>query len=168
MAKDEAGKKNLEALKRELHQREIEVLSSRVERYPMDANLKYELATRYMKSKENKKAIPLLQQATVDQRREPQVRVALGKCFIAEKQLKLGRYQFEKAAEKISPHDNGPLYCEAHYILGRLCEDAGDLDKAETAYSDVLSVDYSYKDTRERLERLQRGGDGKPKDGPGE
>lgn len=168
LAKDEAAKKNLEALKRELHQREIEILSSRVERYPMDANLKYELATRYMKSKETKKAIPLLQQATVDQRREPQVRVALGKCFIAEKQLKLARYQFEKAVEKINAHDNAVLYCEAHYILARLCEDGGDSDKAETSYSDVLSVDYSYKDTRERLERLQRGGDGQPKDGPGE
>jgi Tfp pilus assembly protein PilF len=121
-----------------------------------------------MKSKETKKAIPLLQQATVDQRREPQVRVALGKCFIAEKQLKLARYQFEKAVEKINAHDNAVLYCEAHYILARLCEDGGDSDKAETSYSDVLSVDYSYKDTRERLERLQRGGDGQPKDGPGE
>ena len=26
-----------------------------------------------------------------------------------------------------------PLYCEAHYILGRLCEDEGELDKAETS-----------------------------------
>jgi len=58
----------------------------------MDANLKYELATRYMKSKETKKAIPF---AAGDGRpgREPQVRVALGKCFIAEKQLKLARYR---------------------------------------------------------------------------
>ena len=128
----------------------------------MDASLKYDLATRYMKSKDYKKAIPLLQQATVDQHREAQVRVALGKCFIAEKQLKLGRYQFEKAVEKVNPHDNAELYCEAHYILGRLYEDEGELDRAETSYSDVLSVDYDYKegDARKRLERLQRGGDG--------
>jgi len=160
LAKDEQGNKNVEALKRELHQREIEILSSRVERYPMDASLKYELAIRYMKSKEYKKAIPHLQGATVDQRREPQVRVALGKCFIAEKQLKLGRYQFEKAVEKLSPHDDAEIYCEAHYILGRLCEDAHDTDKAEKAYSNVLSVNYSYKDARERLERLQGTGEG--------
>lgn len=158
LAKDEAAKKNIEALKRELHQREIEILSGRVERYPMDAGLKYELALRYIKSKDYKKAIPLLQQATVDQRREAKVRVALGKCFVAEKQVKLGRYQLEKAIEKLNPHDDPELYCEANYIVGRLCEDAHDTDKAEKCYSDVLSVNYDYKDARERLERLQKGG----------
>jgi tetratricopeptide (TPR) repeat protein len=168
VAKDETGKKNIDALKRELHQREIEVFAARVERYPMDAGLKYDLAIRYMKSKDYKKAIPLLQQATVDQRREPQVRVALGKCFIADKQVKLARYQLEKAAEKMNPHDNPDLYCEAHYLLARLCEDGGDLEKAEKGYSDVLSVNYGYKDAHERLERLQGGGGGQPKDGPAE
>jgi tetratricopeptide (TPR) repeat protein len=168
LAKDEAGKRNIEALKRELHQREIEILSGRVERYPMDSGLKYDLATRYMKSKEYKKAIPLLQGATVDQRREAKVRVALGKCFIAEKQLKLARYQFEKATEKINPHDDPDLYCDAHYILGRLCEDEGDLDKAEKHFSDVLSVDYGFKDARERLERLQKGGGGQSTGEPAE
>ncbi len=146
IVKDEAGKRNIEALKRELHQREIEILTTRVERYPMDAGLKYELATRLMKSKDYKKAIPLLQQATVDQRREAKVRVALGKCFIAEKQIKLALYQFEKSVEKINAHDDPELYCEAHYILGRLCEDEGDQEKAEKHFSDVLSVNYSFKD----------------------
>ena len=112
----------------------------------MDAGLKYELATRLMKSKDYKKAIPLLQQATVDQRREAKVRVALGKCFIAEKQIKLALYQFEKSVEKINAHDDPELYCEAHYILGRLCEDEGDPEKAEKHFSDVLSVNYSFKD----------------------
>jgi tetratricopeptide (TPR) repeat protein len=157
VVKDEAGKKNVEALKRELHQREIEIFSARVERYPMDAGLKYELALRYIKSKDYKKAIPLLQQATVDQRREAKVRVALGKCFIAEKQVKLGRYQLEKSIEKLNPHDEPDLYCEANYIVGRLCEDAHDTEKAEKCYSDVLSVNYDYKDARERLEHLQKG-----------
>jgi tetratricopeptide (TPR) repeat protein len=157
VATDEAGKKNIEGLKRELHQREIEIFSARVERYPMDAGLKYDLAMRYIKSKDFKKAIPLLQQATVDQRREAKVRVALGKCFIAEKQIKLGRYQLEKSIEKLNPHDDPDLYCEASYILGRLCEDANDIEKAEKCYSDVLSVNYDYKDARARLERLQKG-----------
>ena len=119
---------------------------------------KYDLAMRLCKSKEYKKAIPLLQQATVDQRREAKVRVALGKCFIAEKQVKLGRYQLEKSIEKLNPHDDAELYCEANYIVGRLCEDAHDKEKAEKCYSDVLSVNYDYKDARDRLEHLQKGG----------
>jgi tetratricopeptide (TPR) repeat protein len=157
---DEAGQKRIASLKRELLLREIEVYSSRTERYPNDARFKHELGKRYMQLKEFKKAIPFLQQATVDQRREAEVRVLLAKCLLGERQHKIARSQLEKAVEKLNPHDNPETYCEAHYILARLCEDAGDRDDAEHHYSEVLSVDYAYKDARERLEKLQ-GGDGK-------
>jgi tetratricopeptide (TPR) repeat protein len=156
-AQDEAGQKNIARLKRELLLREIEVYSSRTERYPNDSRFKHELGKRYMQLKEYKKAIPYLQQATVDQRREAEVRVLLAKCLLGERQTKIARSQLEKAVEKLNPHDERETYCEAHYILGRLCEDAGDRDDAEHHYSEVLSVDYSYKDTQGRLEKLQRG-----------
>jgi tetratricopeptide (TPR) repeat protein len=159
-AQDEAGQKRILTLKRELLLREIEVYSSRIERYPNDARFKYELGKRYIQTKEYKKAIPLLQQATVDQRRAASCQVLLAKCFLAERQPKLARAQLERAVEKLNPHDEPDTYCEAHYILARLCEDAGDRDDAEHHYSEVLSVDYAYKDARERLEKLQ-GGDGK-------
>jgi tetratricopeptide (TPR) repeat protein len=158
-AKDESGRKQVDALKRELHLREIEVLSSRVSRYPMDAALKYQLATRFMKSREFGKAIPLLQQAVGDIRREAEVRVALGRCFIADKKDKMAQVQFEKAVERVNPHDNPDLYCEAHYILARLCERAADRERAEAEYQEVLGVNYSYEDARQRLERLQSGGE---------
>jgi tetratricopeptide (TPR) repeat protein len=157
---DEAGQKRIASLKRELVLREIEVFSARVDRYPNDARYKHELGKRYMQMKEYKKAIPLLQQATVDQRRAGAVQLLLSKCFLAEHQSKLARANLEKACEKLNPHDDRDTYCEAHYILARLCEDAGDRDEAERHYSEVLSVDYAYKDARERLEKLQ-GGDGK-------
>ncbi len=156
-AQDEAGQKRIASLKRELLLREIEVYSSRIERYPNDARFKHELGKRYMQLKEFKKAIPLLQQATVDQRREAEVLVLLAKCFLAERQQKLARTQLERAGEKLNPHDSPETYCEAHYILGRLCEDAGDRDDAEHHYGLVLSVNYNYKDAQERHERLQGG-----------
>jgi tetratricopeptide (TPR) repeat protein len=159
-AQDEAGQKRILTLKRELLLREIEVYSSRIERYPNDARFKYELGKRYIQTKEYKKAIPLLQQATVDQRRAASCQVLLAKCFLAEKQTKLARGQLERAVEKLNPHDEPETFCEAHYILARLCEDAGDRDDAEHHYGEVLSVNYSYKDARERNEKLQ-GGDGK-------
>jgi tetratricopeptide (TPR) repeat protein len=158
-AQDEAGQKRIASLKRELLLREIEVYSSRIERYPNDARFKHELGKRFMQIKEYKKAIPLLQQATVDERRAPAVLVLLAKCFVAEKQNKLARAQLDRAVEKLNPHDERDTYCEAHYILARLCEEAGDLDDAEAHYGQVLSVDYSYKDARERNEKLQHGND---------
>jgi tetratricopeptide (TPR) repeat protein len=157
---DEAGQKRIATIRRELLLREIEVYGSRIERYPNDARFKFELGKRYMQTKEYSKAIPWLQQASVDQRRAPPAQVLLAKCFLAEKQPKLARTQLEKAAEKINPHDDKETYCEAHYILARLCEEAGDRDDAEEHYSLVLSVDFAYKDARERLEKIQqRGGD---------
>ena len=87
-------------------------------------------------------------------------------AMVSEKQIKLALYQFEKSVEKINAHDDPELYCEAHYILGRLCEDEGDQDKAEKHFSDVLSVNYSFKDARERLERLQKGSEGQPPEEP--
>src|SRR5580700_3076387 len=159
-ADDEAGQKRIASLKRELLLREIEVFSSRIERYPNDARFKYELGKRFIQTKEYKKAIPLLQQATVDQRRAASCQVLLAKCFLAEKQTKLARGQLERAVEKLNPHDEPETFCEAHYILARLCEDAGDRDDAEHHYGEVLSVNYAYKDARERNEKLQ-GGDGK-------
>jgi tetratricopeptide (TPR) repeat protein len=165
-ADDESARKMVESLKREMHLRQIEVFSSRVERYPMDAGIKYQLAEKHMHVKDYKKAIPLLQQATADIRHEAKVRVALGKCFIAEKQNPLARYQFEKAVEKLNPHDNADLFCDARYYLGRLYDEFKDREKAEEQYNQVLSVDYNFKDARERLERLQRGDDhdGKSRD----
>jgi len=153
---DEASQKRIASLKRELLLREIEVFQSRIDRYPNDARYKFELGKRHMQMKDYKKAIPLLQQATVDQRRAPSAQVLLAKSFLAEKQAKLARAQLERAVEKLNPHDEPDTYCEAHYILGRLCEEAGDRDDAEHHYSEVLSVDYAYKDARERLEKLQR------------
>ncbi len=156
-ADDEAGQKRVASLKRELLLREIEIYSSRTDRYPNDARYKHELGKRYMLIKEYRKAIPLLQQATVDQRRAPSVQVLLAKCFLAEKQPKLARTNLERACEKLNPHDEAETYCEAHYILARLCEESGDRDEAEHHYGLLLSVDYSYKDARERHEKLQSG-----------
>jgi tetratricopeptide (TPR) repeat protein len=168
--KDEDAQKTIEAMKRELHLREIEVLSSKVARYPMDLSLKYQLGTKYMKSKppDLPKAIQLLQQATADQRHEAEVRVALAQCLIADSQEKMALHQLEKSVERLNPHDSPDLFCNAHYLRGRLCEQFGEREDAEMSYQEVLSVNYGYKDARARLERLQRadGGSGRSKKEP--
>jgi tetratricopeptide (TPR) repeat protein len=166
--KDETSQKTLDAMKRELHLREIEVLSSKVMRYPMDLNLKFQLGLKYMKTKETAKAIQLFQQATADTRHEGEIRVALAECLISERQEKMALHQLDKSVEKLNPHDDPKRFCKAHYLRGRLNEKFGEREEAEMSYQEVLSVDYNYKDTRARLERLQRagGGTGQSKDKP--
>lgn len=154
---DETARKNAAALAKELLQREVETLSTRIERYPQDNRLKYELAQRYMRTKQWPKAIPLLQQSAADSRMECEVLVSLGECFINDNKEDLGRRQFVKAAEKIVAQDRPDLFKKTHYVLGRLCEKAEKREEAEDHYNEVLAVDYEYRDTRQRLEKLQSG-----------
>lgn len=160
---DADAKKNAFDLQKELREQEIEVFSRRVERYPADLKLKHELALRFMAAARHANAIPLLQQASKDIRLEAQVLVSLGKCFLAQKQNQLASRQFQKAAEKLNFNDHPEPFKECHYLLGRLAEASKDLSTAEKHYSEVLAIDYSYKDVAARLEEIQKqlgGGDG--------
>lgn len=154
-AADETAKKNHAALARELVHREIEVFSRRVERYPQDMKLKFELARRFMRRQEWKQAIPLLQQAANDTRLQAEGRLQLARCFIGDKKATLAHRQLSLAAELLNPQDNKSAFCETHYLLGRLEEEANHRDAAEKHYNEIIAYDYGYKDAIERLERLQ-------------
>ena len=153
-ASDDEALRNVKAINGELIKREIEVFSSRVQRYPNDLKMKFELGTRFVKIKKYAQAIPLFQVCVKDNRLETGALTSLGKCFIAEKKGKLAKRQFEKAVESISQIDEPDLYKEVHYWLARLLEEEGDRSTAEHHYTEVLAVDYEYKDTLSRMEGL--------------
>lgn len=155
---DETTKKNVAALTREVWQREVEVFSARVERYPRDNKLKFELSKRWMRAKKYSQAIPLLQQASADSRIEAEALVLLGECFIGEKQKPIALRQFDKALPKLSVHDQPDQFKTAHYYAGRICEELGKTEEAEAHYQEILAIDYSYRDVLKRLEKLQGGG----------
>lgn len=154
---DDTAKTNAAELDKELLLREIEVLRTRVERYPNDMRIKYQLGECFMRTKQFDQAIPLFQQASQDNRIETKSLANLGKCFMQEKKYPLARRQFEKAAPKLNANDQPDLFKEVYYWLGRLCEASGDKESAENHYSEVLAVDYGYRDTLKRLEDLQGG-----------
>ena len=149
------AKKNSAALARELLNREIEVFSSRVERYPKDSRLKYELACRFLRVKKWEQAIPILQGAGTDTRLVCEICVALGECFLNVNQIGMARTQFQRAVDQLNPYDKPNLFKKAHYALGRLCEQSDDRESSEKHYKEILAVDYEYRDARRRLERLQ-------------
>lgn len=155
---DEARKQQAVALAAELLNREVEVYSSRVDRYPQDMRLKFELATRLMKQQKWQLAIPLLQQSRSDPRVKAEALVNLGKCFAYDKKPQLARRQFEAALPELSFDAQPELYKETCYALGRLCEDGGDKTAAEEFYQKVLEVDYGYRDAVTRLDALQAQG----------
>jgi len=154
---DEQARENAKSLAVELLKRRREILAARVDRYPTDMKFKFELATVLMRMRKWNDAISHLQQASNDVRLKTRALVALGKCFIRAKQPGVARRQFELAIPKIDQHDAPELLCEAHYLLAHVCEEAGDTEKAEQHFMEVIGVDYEYRDARKRLEQLQSG-----------
>ncbi len=153
---DEVAAKNVKDLVQELRNQEIEVFSRRAERYPNDLKLKHELALRFMAAAKHQQAIPLLQAASKDVRIEAQVLVSLGRCFLQQKQNQLATRQFQKAIEKLNANDHPDAFKECHYLLGRLAEAASDWKQAELHYSEVVGLDFAYKDASARLEEIQK------------
>lgn len=143
--------------KANLMTREIEVYASRIEHYPQDMRLKYDLALLYMQDKRHQLAIPLLQKARGDARLKIQALINLGKCFIREKQLPLARRQFEQAVPECKSDDDLDVFLDLRYTLGRVCEEMKDYKEAINNYQTVLEYDYDYKDNRDRLSRLEGG-----------
>ena len=157
---DETARKNTAELARELLNREIEVLSKRVESYKNDRRLKFELAKLFMRRGSFPEAIRLLQQAAGDSRIEAEVHGLLGECFVREKRRPLALRSYQKAAETVTAQDDPDLFCKVHYTLARLYEEEKQLDKADLHYTEVLGANYEYRDTVKRLEKLQSGGAG--------
>ncbi len=154
---DKFVERKFKQLKGDLLLREIEVYASRIERYPQDMTLKFDLALLYLQDKRHELAIPLLQKSRGDARRKVESLINLGKCFIYAKQYPLARRQFETAVPECKPDDNQESFLDLHYYLGRVCEELKDVKAAINHYQTVLEYDYDYKDNRERLARLEGG-----------
>jgi tetratricopeptide (TPR) repeat protein len=141
----------------EMHKREVQVLSHRVETYPKELALKLRYAELLMREKKWAMAIPQLQKASQNVRLEGKALYLLGKCFMLDNKTALARGQFERALAKLN-HDTDPKdYLDCHYLLGRVYEEVGDGPAAEQHYGEVLVHDYDYKDALHRMENLQRG-----------
>lgn len=155
---DEETKKEAARLAGELLKREIAVLRDRVERYPADMRMKFELGQRYMRIKNWKEAIPLFQQARGDARIKGESLAALGKCFAYDGKIPLARRQFEAAVAEITFEDKPDVFKDIHYSLARLAEEMKDFVVAEEHYQKVVEVDYAYRDCVTRLDTLQSRG----------
>lgn len=155
-------KQQASALDKELVLREIEIYSGRVDRYPQDMRIKFDLAERLYRVKRFTAAIPLFQKSRSDVRIKGKSLILLGKCFLKEGKAQLARRQFEDAIPELNFDEEPDAYKDLFYTLGRLCEEMKDLPKAENYYQEVLGVDYDYKDTVARLDKLQERKDEEP------
>ncbi|MEZ6072337.1 MAG: tetratricopeptide repeat protein [Pirellulales bacterium] len=135
------------------------MLAARVERYPTNVGLKYDLGLRLKRARNYKEAITMFQKASGDPQRRGMVLLELGQCFQQIKQYKLALDNYEKAVEAIPDKDEDSKK-QALYLAGRLAEGLKDLAKAEKHYTALAGLDFGYRDVAERLDKIQSGGDG--------
>ncbi len=138
-----------EQMKADRDQFVFDDLAARVERYPNDLHLRYELGVQYYTYEYYDEALEHLQLAQKSPKDRLWALYYLAMCFLAKDQLDMGVMQLETARDAIPTMDD--LKKKVVYQLGLCAEAAGDLDKAYQYYKDVYSTDVGFEDLSERM-----------------
>ena len=124
-------------------------LAQRVERYPNDLHLRYELGVQYFTYEYYDEALEHLQLAQKSPKDRLWALYYLAMCFLSQGQSDMGVMQLETARDAIPTMDD--LKKKVVYQLGLCAEESGDLEKAYQYYKDVYSTDVGFADLSERM-----------------
>ena len=143
-----------QALTDERNQFVFDDLVSRVERYPNDLHLRYELGMQYLMYEAYDDAI---QQFQLSQR-APKERTAslygLASCFRKKGQRDMAVMQLETALDQLPVMDD--MKKAVLFDLGEIAEETGDVERAFQLYKEVYGSDISYKDIEKKMERIYK------------
>ena len=124
-------------------------LAARVERYPNDLHLRYELGVQYYTYEYYDEALEHLQLAQKSPKDRLWALYYLAMCFLMKGQTDMAVMQLETARDQIPMMDD--LKKKVVYQLGLCAESQGDLEKAYQYYKDVYSADVGFEDLSERM-----------------
>lgn len=149
---EEAG--NLEV---EKNQFVFDDLATRVERYPNDLHLRFELGYQYYIYGDQDptfydEAVQHLQLAQKSPKDRLQALYYLAMCFLKKGQRDMAVMQLETARDQIPTMDD--LKKKVVYQLGLCAEEAKDYEKAYSYYKDVYSNDVTFGDLNERMLKI--------------
>ena len=124
-------------------------LAQRVERYPNDLHLRYELGLQYYTYEYYDEALEHLQLAQKSPKDRLWALYYLAMCFQKKGQGDMAVLQLEAARDSLPTMDD--LKKKVVYQLGLVAEEAGDLEKAYQYYKDIYSTDVGFEDLSERM-----------------
>ncbi len=128
----------------------VEDSRKRVEANPTDAQLQFRYGQALFDAGQHSEAIPALQRA----RNNPNLRIKamlmLGKCYAAKKMVDMAIRQLEEANSELLMMDDTKK--EILYMIGVLCETAGNKEKALDNFKAIYEVDYGYRDVAQKVE----------------
>ena len=124
-------------------------LAQRVERYPNDLHLRFELGKQYFMYEYYDDALTHLQLAQKSPKDRLWALYYLAMCFLNQGQTDMAVMQLETARDALPTMDE--LKKKVVYQLGLCAEGSGDLEKAYQYYKDVYSSDVGFEDLSERM-----------------
>ncbi|MBQ6457864.1 MAG: hypothetical protein IJJ51_03580 [Kiritimatiellae bacterium] len=149
LLKQEGRDEEAEQVEAEKNQFVFDDLANRVQRYPNDLHLRYELGLQYYTYGYYDEALEHLQLAQKSPKDRLWALYYLAMCFLAKDQIDMGVMQLETARDQIPMMDD--LKKKVVYQLGLCAESQGDLEKAYQYYKDVYSTDVGFEDLSERM-----------------
>lgn len=147
-----ASEDELKALEAEVYNYRMERAVDRVNRYPNDTELRYQLAMVYWEGGFIDNALEQFQLGQKNPHYRLSAMVHMGRCFHVKGQLDLSIEQFEKAISEMYAMDKAKM--EALYYLGIACEDAGKLDKALDCFKQIYQSNVNYRDVSARIQKF--------------
>ena len=150
-AGDEEGAQNLSD---ERNQFVFDDLVTRVERYPNDLHLHYELGQQYLMYEAYDDAIEQFQLS----QRAPKERTAslygLASCFRRKGMRDMAVMQLETALDQLPVMDD--MKKAVLFDLGEIAEETGDIERAFKLYKEVYGADIAYKDIDAKMQRIYK------------
>jgi len=126
-------------------------LQHRVQRYPNDLRLKFDLGVMLFDNQYVNEAIQQFQQSQRSPKHRTQSLLHLALCFKEKKQYDMAVQQLEMAGSEIVLMDKSKK--EVLYQLGETHELMGDREKATECFKQIYAVDIGYKDVAEKVEK---------------
>ncbi len=140
---------NIAELKRQREQYSLEKAVERVNNYPNDLQLRYELACAYWEGGDVENALQQFQMSQKNPQRRLSSFVYLGRCFAEKSQHDMAIEQFTKAIAEMIAMDNNKM--EALYYLGLTYQNLGKIDQALDCFKKIYQANVKFRDVAERI-----------------
>jgi len=145
----------VEQIKKDKAAFQLEETRKRVERYPTDLQIKFELGQLYFQSGKFNEAMAEFQKAQANPQRRLQAMAYLGQCFAAKGMNDMAARRIQDALKEKPAFDDEKK--ELIYLLGSVLEKMGKKEEAIEQFKQIYEMDISYKDVAAKVDAYYSG-----------
>ncbi|MFA6567817.1 MAG: DUF6584 family protein [Victivallales bacterium] len=143
---------NIAIIEAQLNNFKLERALERVNSYPNDLQLRYELALVYFELGDFENALGQFQLSQKNPQRRLASIVYLGQCFHEKKQYDIAIEEYTKAISEMISMDRQKM--DALYFLGMTYEETDNIEKAVECFKQIYRANIKFRDVSDRINRL--------------